>query len=82
MKIVVIGGHGRIGSKIVGRLGEHGHEAVAADLSTGVNTLTGEGLAEAFEHFQKVTRSYWPVPCCSSRGTWPSPATPVLRSGV
>ena len=48
MKIVVIGGHGRIGSKIVGTLGEHGHEAVAADPSTGVNTLTGEGLAEAF----------------------------------
>jgi uncharacterized protein YbjT (DUF2867 family) len=49
MKIVVIGGHGRIGSKIVSKLGEHGHEAVAADLSTGVNTLTGEGLAEAFD---------------------------------
>jgi uncharacterized protein YbjT (DUF2867 family) len=48
MKIVVIGGHGRIGSKIVERLGEHGHDAVAADLGTGVNTLTGEGLAEAF----------------------------------
>jgi uncharacterized protein YbjT (DUF2867 family) len=48
MKIVVIGGHGRIGSKIVATLGEHGHEAVAADLGTGVNTLTGEGLAEAF----------------------------------
>jgi uncharacterized protein YbjT (DUF2867 family) len=48
MKIVVIGGHGRIGSKIVEKLGEHGHDAVAADLSTGVNTLTGEGLAEAF----------------------------------
>ena len=49
MKIVVIGGHGRIGSKIVEQLGEHGHEAVAADLGTGVNTLTGEGLAEAFD---------------------------------
>jgi uncharacterized protein YbjT (DUF2867 family) len=49
MKIVVIGGHGRIGSKIVEKLGEHGHDAVAADLSTGINTLTGEGLAEAFE---------------------------------
>jgi uncharacterized protein YbjT (DUF2867 family) len=48
MKIVVIGGHGRIGSKIVEKLGEHGHDAVAADLDTGVNTLTGEGLAEAF----------------------------------
>jgi uncharacterized protein YbjT (DUF2867 family) len=47
MKIVVIGGHGRIGSKIVENLGERGHDAVAADLSTGVNTLTGEGLAEA-----------------------------------
>jgi uncharacterized protein YbjT (DUF2867 family) len=49
MKIVVIGGNGRIGSKIVGTLGEHGHDAVAADPSTGVNTITGEGLAEAFE---------------------------------
>jgi uncharacterized protein YbjT (DUF2867 family) len=49
MKIVVIGGHGRIGSKIVEKLGEHGHDAVAADLSTGVNTLTGEGLADAFD---------------------------------
>lgn len=49
MKIVVIGGHGRIGSKIVEKLGEHGHDAVAADLGTGVNTLTGEGLAEAFD---------------------------------
>ena len=49
MKIVVIGGHGRIGSKIVEKLGEHGHDAVAADLSTGVNTLTGEGLADEID---------------------------------
>ena len=49
MKIVVIGGHGRLGSKLVETLGEHGHDAVAADLGTGVNTITGEGLAEAFE---------------------------------
>jgi len=49
MKIVVIGGHGRIGSKVVERLDEHGHDAVAADLGTGVNTLTGQGLAEAFD---------------------------------
>jgi uncharacterized protein YbjT (DUF2867 family) len=49
MKIVVIGGHGRIGSKVVEKLGEQGHDAVAADLSTGVNTLTGEGLTEAFD---------------------------------
>src|SRR5919198_3334891 len=49
MKIVVIGGHGRVGSKVVEKLGEHGHDAVAADLSTGVNPLTGEGLAEALD---------------------------------
>ncbi|MET7466458.1 SDR family oxidoreductase [Nonomuraea sp. NPDC005501] len=47
MKIVVIGGTGLIGSKLVTTLGEHGHEAVAAAPGTGVNTLTGEGLAEA-----------------------------------
>ena len=46
MKIVVIGGTGLIGSKLVTRLREHGHEAVAASPDTGVNTLTGEGLAE------------------------------------
>jgi uncharacterized protein YbjT (DUF2867 family) len=49
MKIVVIGGHGRLGSKIVAKLDEHGHDVVAADLGTGVNTLTGEGLAEALD---------------------------------
>ncbi|HSV67568.1 MAG TPA: SDR family oxidoreductase [Mycobacteriales bacterium] len=47
MKIVVVGGTGLIGSKVVTRLGEHGHEAVAAAPNTGVNTLTGEGLADA-----------------------------------
>jgi uncharacterized protein YbjT (DUF2867 family) len=46
MKIVVIGGTGLIGSKVVHLLTEHGHEAVAAAPSTGVNTITGEGLAE------------------------------------
>ena len=49
MKIVVIGGSGLIGSKLVGKLTEHGHEAVAASLDSGVNTLTGEGLDEALE---------------------------------
>src|SRR3954447_11876214 len=49
MKIVVIGGHGRLGSKLVEKLGDHGHDAVAADPGTGVNTITGEGLADAFE---------------------------------
>ena len=47
MKIVVIGGSGLIGSKLVPKLREHGHEAVAASPDSGVNTITGEGLAEA-----------------------------------
>jgi uncharacterized protein YbjT (DUF2867 family) len=45
MKIVVIGGTGLIGSKLVNNLCQRGHEAVAASPATGVNTLTGEGLA-------------------------------------
>jgi len=45
-KVVVIGGTGLIGSKLVARLAEHGHEAIAASPNSGVNTLTGEGLAE------------------------------------
>jgi uncharacterized protein YbjT (DUF2867 family) len=49
MKIVVIGGTGLIGSKLVRKLGEHGHEAVPASPNTGVNTLTGEGLAEVLD---------------------------------
>ncbi len=49
MKIVVIGGTGRIGSKVVKRLREHGDEAIAAAPNTGVNTVTGEGLAEALK---------------------------------
>jgi uncharacterized protein YbjT (DUF2867 family) len=49
MKIVVIGGSGLIGSKLVAKLREHGHEAVAASPKSGVNTLTGEGLAEALK---------------------------------
>jgi uncharacterized protein YbjT (DUF2867 family) len=47
MKIVVVGGTGLIGSKLVTRLREHGHEVAAAAPNTGVDTLTGEGLAEA-----------------------------------
>ena len=49
MKIVVIGGSGLVGSKLVNRLREHGHEAIAASPSSGVNTLTGEGLAEVLK---------------------------------
>jgi uncharacterized protein YbjT (DUF2867 family) len=47
MKVVVIGGSGLIGSKLVAKLDEHGHQAVAASPNSGVNTLTGEGLSEA-----------------------------------
>jgi uncharacterized protein YbjT (DUF2867 family) len=49
MKIVVIGGTGLIGSKVVTKLGERGYEVVAASPNSGVNTLTGEGLAEVLK---------------------------------
>jgi uncharacterized protein YbjT (DUF2867 family) len=49
MKIVVIGGSGLIGSKLVNKLREQGHEAVAASPNSGVNTVTCEGLAEALK---------------------------------
>src|SRR3954453_12395658 len=54
MKIVVIGGSGLIGSKVVNILRQRGHEIVAASPSTGVNTLTGEGLARALAGAQVV----------------------------
>ena len=54
MKIVVIGGSGLIGTKLVNKLREYGHEAVAASPATGVDTLTGVGLAEALEGAQVV----------------------------
>src|SRR5262252_5980627 len=49
MKIVVIGGTGLIGSKLVKKLREQGHEAVAASPDTGVNAVTGQGLAEVLQ---------------------------------
>ena len=49
MKLVIIGGTGLIGSKLVTKLREHGHEAVPASPDTGVNTLTGEGLADVLQ---------------------------------
>ena len=54
MKIVVIGGSGLIGSKVVNILRQRGHEVLAASPSSGVNTLTGEGLAEALTGAQVV----------------------------
>ncbi|MGW2173941.1 SDR family oxidoreductase [Streptomyces sp. NPDC001705] len=49
MKVAVIGGTGLIGSKLVAKLQEQGHEAVPAAPNTGVNTLTGEGLPEVLQ---------------------------------
>jgi uncharacterized protein YbjT (DUF2867 family) len=49
MKIVIIGGTGLIGSKVARKLGDQGNEAVPASPNTGVNTLTGEGLAEVLK---------------------------------
>src|SRR5438094_2143108 len=54
MKIVVIGGSGLIGKKVVMNLRQHGHEVVAASPPSGVNTVTGEGLAQALAGAQVV----------------------------
>lgn len=54
MKIVVIGGSGLIGSKLVGKLNDAGHDALAASPDSGVDIITGEGLAEALEGAQVV----------------------------
>ncbi len=54
MKIVIIGGTGLIGTKLVNRLRQNGHEVVAASPNTGVNTITREGLAEALADVQVV----------------------------
>jgi uncharacterized protein YbjT (DUF2867 family) len=54
MKIVVMGGTGLIGSKVVACLREEDHEAIAASPDSGVNTLTGEGLAEVLEGAEVV----------------------------
>lgn len=49
MKFVVIGGNGRIGSRVVAKLRARGHEATAASPSSGVDTITGKGVADALE---------------------------------
>ena len=56
MKIVVVGGTGLIGSKVIEKLKQKGHEAIAAAPNTGVNTITGEGLKEAVAGAQVVDR--------------------------
>jgi uncharacterized protein YbjT (DUF2867 family) len=54
MKIVVIGGSGLIGTKLVKKLREAGHEVMAASPSSGVDTITGEGLTQALAGAQVV----------------------------
>src|SRR5205814_5632179 len=54
MKIVVIGGTGLIGTKVVKKVRDKGHEVVAASPSKGINSITGEGLAEALVGAQVV----------------------------
>lgn len=54
MKIVVIGGSGLIGTKVVALLRQLGHQVIAASPSTGINTITGEGLAEAMANTDVV----------------------------
>ena len=59
MKIVVIGGTGRIGSKVVARLRDRGHEVIAAAPATGVDILTGEGLDAAMAGGIPPGRCQW-----------------------
>ncbi len=54
MKIVVVGGSGLIGTKVVNQLRDRGHEVVAASLQSGVNTITGDGLAPALANAEVV----------------------------
>jgi uncharacterized protein YbjT (DUF2867 family) len=54
MKIVVMGGTGLIGSKVVANLKQKGHEVLAAAPNTGINTITGKGLKEAMAGTQGV----------------------------
>ena len=62
MQIVVIGGTGLIGSKVVEKLKQRGHDAVAAAPSTDVNTITGEGLAGALSGAQVLVSERALVP--------------------
>jgi uncharacterized protein YbjT (DUF2867 family) len=76
MKIVVIGGTGLVGSKVVHGLTEHGHDAIAAAPSTGVNTVTGEGLAEVLTGADVV------VDVSNSPSFEENPATEFFRAAT
>ena len=76
MKIVVIGGTGRVGSKVVAKLTEHGHEAVPAAPSTGVDTITGAGLAEVLKDADVV------VDVAASPSLEPDPAMEFFKTST
>ena len=75
MKVVIMGGTGLIGSKVVKNLSERGYEVVAASPNSGVNTLTGEGLAEVLEGASVVVDEDW-----LSRSASQSPPTAVAAA--
>ncbi|GAB3981755.1 hypothetical protein [Plantactinospora veratri] len=78
MKIVVVGGSGLIGSKVVELLAARDHQAVAASPKTGVNAVTGEGLAEALDGADvvvDVSNSPSFEPAAARSSSRPPPAT-------
>jgi uncharacterized protein YbjT (DUF2867 family) len=82
MKIVVIGGTGLIGSKLVERLDESGHDAVPASPDSGVDTYTGQGLEEALEGAQvvvDVSNHVSQPPCCRDDDRGAPPRSAVRR---
>ena len=79
MKLVIIGGTGLIGSKLVTKLREDGHEVVAASPDTGVNTLTGQGLADVLQGASVVV-DVSNSPSFEVVGTERIPDSPYLRA--
>jgi hypothetical protein len=84
MKIVVIGGSGLIASKLVDKLRQDGHDPLAASPDSGVDTITGEGLAEALEGAQVVVDvanapAWDDRPCSTSSGPPPATCSPRNR---
>jgi nucleoside-diphosphate-sugar epimerase len=84
MKIVILGGTGLIASKVVNLLRACGHEAVAASLSRGINSITGEGLIEALTGAQWSQASYpacnWAVESIVWLGVAAEPVAKARRS--
>ena len=81
MKIVVIGGNGLIGKKLVNNLRERDHQVVAASRSTGVDTLTGKGLPEVtHERFHGCLPTSPTPPPSKTSQSWPSSKHPATTS--